>query len=84
MSEVISIRDATRDDAAFIAGVVLSAHRSHLDKGYFDHLLSDDESVVLATLEKLAVTSLAHFAHYCAFQIASVDGAPNTRPTSGS
>jgi ribosomal protein S18 acetylase RimI-like enzyme len=70
----IELRDATRDDADFIAWVLLTSHRSHLPKGLWDFAISEDEPECLRYLIELAVTSHPHFAHYSTFLVAEVNG----------
>jgi len=72
----IVLRDAVRDDAGFIAWVLLTSHRSHLPKGLWDFSVSEDEPTCLRFLEALASSSDAHFAHYSTFLVAEVDGEP--------
>jgi ribosomal protein S18 acetylase RimI-like enzyme len=70
----VEIRDAVREDAEFIAWVMLTAFRSHLERGLWDLVVGDDEKEVLRFLEHLATTSRPHWSHYSAFLIAEVDG----------
>ncbi len=70
----IKLRDADREDADFVAWVLLTSHRSHLPKGLWDFAISDDEPECLSYLAQLAVTPHPHFAHYSTFLVAEVDG----------
>ena len=65
----IALRDAVRDDAGFIAWVLLTSHRSHLPKGLWDFSVSEHEPTCLRFLEALASSSDAHFAHYSTFLV---------------
>ncbi|MCP5041307.1 MAG: GNAT family N-acetyltransferase [bacterium] len=70
----IELRDANRDDAEFIAWVLLTSHRSHLPKGMWDFAITEDEPECLRYLARVAVTSHPHFAHFSTFLVAEVEG----------
>ena len=70
----MKIRDATPDDAAFLAWVKLIAARSHLTYGPWDHILDLPEDETLAFLEQLALTDAVHWCHHSRFLVAEVDG----------
>ena len=70
------IRPARTDDAAFLAWVMLTAGRSHLQRGIWDIIISQPEEKCLAFLELLAVTESTHFCHCSEFIVAEVDGRP--------
>jgi translation initiation factor 4G len=72
----IKIVDARPDHAPFIAWVMLAAARSHLDRGFWDLLVGDDEARTLRFLEALASTPQSHFAHHSLFLVAEVEGQP--------
>lgn len=72
----LRIVEATREHAAFIAWVTLTAFRSHLERGFWDFLLDGDEADKLRYLEALATTEQRHWVHYSTFIIAEVDGQP--------
>lgn len=72
----VQIRDATKDDAAFVAWAELIAARSHLEYGPWDHILGLPEPETLAFLERLACTDGEHWCHHSRFLIAEVDGTP--------
>jgi ribosomal protein S18 acetylase RimI-like enzyme len=73
---VTTIRPAERADAPFLAWVILTAARSHLERGWFDIVLDRPEGVCLEFLEKLAVTEARSWWHYSRFRVAEVAGAP--------
>jgi ribosomal protein S18 acetylase RimI-like enzyme len=70
----IEIRDANREDAEFIAWVMLTAFRSHLERGLWDLVVGGDEKEVLRFLGHLASTERPHWSHYSIFRIAEVEG----------
>jgi translation initiation factor 4G len=72
----VKIREATPDDAAFLAWVQLIAARSHLTYGPVDHILGLPEAETLTFLEKLCLTDGAHWCHQSRFLVAEVDGEP--------
>jgi translation initiation factor 4G len=72
----LSIVEATREHADFIAWVGLTAFRSHLERGFWDFMLGGDEAHKLRYLEALAKTEQQHWAHYSPFIVAEVDGRP--------
>lgn len=74
----IRIVPATREHIPFVAWVVLTASRSHLERSLYDFTIGDDEAEVLRYLEVLADTDIVHWAHYhySLFLVAEVDGVP--------
>jgi len=72
----VEIRDARREDAAFLAWVLLTAHRSHLERGTWDLVVDADEATCLRFLEHLAGSSTPHWTHFSTFLVAEVDGVP--------
>jgi ribosomal protein S18 acetylase RimI-like enzyme len=67
---------ARREHAGFLAWVMLTAHRSHLEKGLWDFVVGGPESDCLRYLEALAMTEQRHWAHHSTFIIAEVEGRP--------
>jgi ribosomal protein S18 acetylase RimI-like enzyme len=76
MSETTRIVEARPDHVRFIAWVVLTAFRSHLERGLWDYFIDEDEASCLRYLEALATTDTPHWAHYSGFLVAEVDGTP--------
>lgn len=73
----VRIVDARPEHAPFVAWVILTAFRSHLEKGFWDFVLEDmDEAGKLGYLEALTTTEQLHWAHHSAFIVAEVDGTP--------
>jgi len=71
----ITIKQATAEDAPFLAQMILQSSRSGKKDGFFDLLFgSNDNSVVLPALEKLTQTQAKSRCHYKNFLIASMDG----------
>jgi len=72
----VRIVNACPEHAKFIAWVMLTAHRSHLERGLWDFVLEGSEAERLRFLEALATTSQPHWSHHSAFIVAEVDGRP--------
>jgi ribosomal protein S18 acetylase RimI-like enzyme len=72
----VRIREATEEDAPFVAWAQLIAARSHLPYGPWDHILGLPEDETLAFLERLACTESEHWCHHSRFLVAEVDGTP--------
>jgi ribosomal protein S18 acetylase RimI-like enzyme len=70
----IRIRRANRDDADFLAWVMLAASRSHLDRGLWDLIIGADDVGCLDYLGRLAVAEPKSLYHYESFLIAEVGG----------
>ena len=75
-SGVVTLRDATSADAEFLAWVMLTAMRSHLERGVWDYLFGWDEEKTLGYLSQLAVTGPDHMFRWSRFIVAEVDGQP--------
>jgi len=71
-----SITDARREHIPFLAWVVLTAFRSHLERGLWDFFVDRPEAECLRFLEALAGTPARHWEHYSNFILAEVDGEP--------
>ena len=70
----IRIRPATAEDADFLAWVILTASRSHLERGGWDIMLDRDQDECLSFLRELARTNTRSLEHYSRFIVAEVDG----------
>ena len=71
----IEIKQATEQDAPFLAQMMLQSSRAGKKDGLFDLLFnSNDEDLLLEKLEKLAQTDSRSHCHYKNFLIAKVDG----------
>jgi ribosomal protein S18 acetylase RimI-like enzyme len=70
------LRDATADDLDFVSGVMLSASRSHLDRGIWEYMNNQTGDETLEFIRRMATTDAVHLFHYSLFLIAEVDGQP--------
>jgi len=71
----ITIKQATVDDAPFLAQMMLQSSRAGKKIGFFDLLFNtSDRDTILKALEKLTQTQAKSQCHYKNFLIASVDG----------
>jgi ribosomal protein S18 acetylase RimI-like enzyme len=70
----VKIVDAHAGHAKFIARVMLTAFRSHLEHGLWDFVVGGSEAECLRFLEALATTVQPHWAHYSTFIVAEVEG----------
>lgn len=70
------IRPATSDDVDFIAWVMLTAARSHLERGFWDITLNRKQDDCLPFLRELARTETSSWGHYSRFIVAELDGQP--------
>ncbi len=75
------IVDATPKHAPFIAWVMLTAARSHLEVGFYDLFSGTPEPETLRFLEEVNTTGAppnggAHWGHHSIFIVAEVDGQP--------
>ena len=68
------IRDGRREDASFLAWVILMAARSHLSRGWFDIALNKSEEECLAFLNQLTITPTLSLWHYSRFLVGEVGG----------
>ena len=73
MSDV-KIRRATREDADFLAWVMLMASRAHLKHGPWELMIGADEAGCLEYLKRLAVAEPRSMCHFESFFVADVDG----------
>lgn len=71
----LKIKQATADDASFVAQMILQSSRAGKKEGLFDVLFgTNDDTVVLKKLEKLTQTEAKSHCHYKNFLIAQMDG----------
>jgi ribosomal protein S18 acetylase RimI-like enzyme len=69
-----NIVEARKDHIPFLAWVMLTAFRSHLERGLWDFFVGGSEAECLRFLEALAGTPTRHWAHYSNFIVAESDG----------
>ena len=70
----IDIRPARADDAPFLAWVMLTASRSHLKYGVWEHYVGGTEQDCLSFLSLIATTQKPHLFHSSTFIIAEMNG----------
>jgi len=70
------IVEAQPKHAPFIAWVILTAFRSHLERGFWDFMCPGTDEEILHYLEALTSTKTAHWAQLPLFLVAEVDGEP--------
>lgn len=70
----ITTRDATEEDASFVAWVQLAAARGHVARGFWDLVLDGDEDTLVSEIAAVATAEARSFAHWSRFRIAEVDG----------
>ena len=71
-----SIVDGREDHIPFLAWVVLTAFRSHLERGMWEFFVDGSEADRLRFLETLAATETRHWEHYSNFIVAEHEGKP--------
>ena len=69
-----SLRPAEPQDADFLAWAILTAARSHLNRGWFDIVLNRPEDACLDYLRLLTLTQARSWWHSSRFLVAEVDG----------
>lgn len=68
---------ATRDHIPMVAWTVMTAGRSHLERGMWELVMgTDDEAKILPYLEVFADTEQLHWGHWSLYLVAEVDGVP--------
>lgn len=73
----MTIKQATLQDAPFLAQMMLQSSRAGKKEGFFDLLFGTNESsVILDALEKLTQTEAKSRCHYKNFLIATIDEKP--------
>ena len=70
----IGIRSAKPEDAPFLAWVMLTASRSHLKYGVWEHYVGGTEQDCLSFLSLVATTQKPHLFHSSTFIVAEMDG----------
>jgi ribosomal protein S18 acetylase RimI-like enzyme len=72
----LRIRQALKDDAAFLAWLILAAGRAHVTRGIWEVILGLPENECLGFLKLLAVTDIPHLFHHSCYLIAETKGGP--------
>jgi ribosomal protein S18 acetylase RimI-like enzyme len=70
----IYIRSARPDDVPFLSWVMLTASRSHLNYGIWEHYVGGTEQDCLSFLSLVATTQKPHLFHNSTFIVAEVNG----------
>jgi len=70
----LRIRNATHDDAPFLAWLILTAGRAHVKRGIWEVILNLSERDCLAFLALLAVTDAPHLFHHSYYLVAEAEG----------
>jgi len=71
----IKIRKATKDDAPFLAKMILQSSRAEKKICIYDLIFeTNDDKEILKNLEKLTTTTAKNSSHYSNFLVAEVDG----------
>jgi RimJ/RimL family protein N-acetyltransferase len=64
------------NDATFLAWLILTAGRAHVERGIWDIILNRNEEECMGFLELLTTTATPHLFHYSTYLIAEVEEAP--------
>ena len=72
----LKIRRAGMDDAAFVAWLILTAGRAHVQRGVWEVILNQPEEECMRFLEALTVTAIPHLFHHSCFLIAETEAGP--------
>jgi ribosomal protein S18 acetylase RimI-like enzyme len=72
----VKIRHGNRQDAAFLARVMMLASRGHLRRGVWDLIAGGTELDCLDYLRRLALAEPVSLGHYSSFVVAEDDGHP--------
>jgi ribosomal protein S18 acetylase RimI-like enzyme len=75
MADVV-IRRARRDDAAFLAWVMLTASRSHVEQGMGEYITGNSFEELLPIYSGASVSNEIHMGHSSLFLVAELDGQP--------
>jgi len=70
----VTIRDATEQDAPFLAWVMQEAARSHLPLGLWDFTLPGPDRPRLEAVARMAIAQPESFVHFGGFLVAEADG----------
>jgi ribosomal protein S18 acetylase RimI-like enzyme len=72
----VKIRASRPKDASFLAWVIITSGRAHVQRGIWEVILGGTEEECLVFLQRLVVTKTPHLFHYSCFLVAEVDGRP--------
>ena len=72
----LGIRNASENDARFIAWLILTAGRAHVTRGIWEVVLDLPEENCLSFLKLVSVTKIPHLFHHSCYLLAEAEGAP--------
>ena len=72
----IKIRSAKADDAGFLAWLIITAGRAHVNRGIWEVILDEPEDRCLAFLKLLTVTETPHLFHHSCYLVAEAADGP--------
>jgi len=72
----LKVRNAKANDAAFVAWLILTSGRAHVNRGIWEVILNQPEAHCLRFLELLTITNSPHLFHYSCYLIAEAEGHP--------
>ncbi len=72
----LRIRNATVNDSAFLAWLILTAGRAHVKRGIWEVVLNQSEDNCLKFLEFLTITNTRHLFHHSCYLIAETESGP--------
>lgn len=72
----VVVRDATAEDAAFLAWASLTAARSHVTRSIWEAFLGWNEEDTLEFIRRVVTSPSEHWVHWTQFLVAEVDGVP--------
>ena len=70
----MQIRNASPEDASFLAKAILIAGRAHVKKGIWEVILGGTEEECEGFLHHISITQIPHLFHYSYYLIAEEDG----------
>jgi ribosomal protein S18 acetylase RimI-like enzyme len=72
----VQVRSARPEDAPFLAWVMLTSGRAHVQRGIWEVILGGTEEECLAFLRELSVSKTPHLFHHFCFLVAEAEGHP--------
>jgi ribosomal protein S18 acetylase RimI-like enzyme len=72
----IQIRSARPEDSQFLAWVMLTSGRAHVQRGIWEVILGGTEEECLTFLQQLSVSKTPHLFHFSCFLVAEVGAHP--------
>lgn len=70
------IRSARADEASFLAWLILTAGRAHVNRGIWEVVLNETADRCLRFLELLSETQAPHLFHHSCYLVAEMEGRP--------